>query len=791
MRGRGHIPRSIRKWLRPLCLLMVSSILILTACVPSRKMKDGEFLLVKNKVEVNPKVPAADDIYNYIKQKENRSQWGTYIRIRIFNTFNKGKDNKAKAWFRRTLGSEPIFLDTSLTDQSVHQIKLYLDTKGHFNSGVQRKITYKKHKAKVTYLVSPAAPYFIRDIKYVISNPTMDAFVQSAKPRSLLKSGDQYDAEVFADERERITEDLHNLGFYYFNSNYIHFRIDTTGKDHQMDVEVDISDPYLPVPGFPDSLVRGEHKRYYNHNTYIMMDVGPAGTDSLKSDTLKVTVPARKKKDPPKTYYFVYHDQLKIKPKTITQQIFVDSGDFYRYKDVEKTHKQLYELRVFKYVNILYDDLQVQTGPEQLDCKIFLSRLPVQAFMAETQITNRGGNLGTSAGIVYSNRNLFHGADIFQWKLNGAFEIEKLSFNTSKEDRAIQGIPFFNTIEAGTEFNIRVPKFLLPVRQERFSKNFRPKTNISAGFNYQQRADFTRYITHASMGYEWKESSAKTHYLTPLDLNAVIINPDSAFSVLIENMPDKIMQNTYKDHIITSLKYSFVYNTQVVGQNHDFMYFRGNIELAGVLFWLFNEARGKSSAWSLFNIPYSQFARVDLDYRYYKYFHKGGSLASRIYSGIGLPLTSKNSLPFEKHFYLGGSNSMRGWRLRTLGPGSYDEGDTVRIDNIGDIGLEMNLEYRFPIYKYLKGALFVDAGNVWLRKENPLYPNGNFEFNRFYKEIAFDAGAGIRLDFDFLLVRLDGAIPLKEPRMPEGQRWIFQNDRKFKIYGNLGIGYPF
>jgi outer membrane protein assembly factor BamA len=229
----------------------------------------------------------------------------------------------------------------------------------------------------------------------------------------------------------------------------------------------------------------------------------------------------------------------------------------------------------------------------------------------------------------------------------------------------------------------------------------------------------------------------------------------------------------------------------VVGQNQDFMYFRGNIELAGFLFWLLNEARGRSGTWSLFDIPYSQFARFDVDYRYYTYFKKGTSLAMRVNAGIGLPLTNKNSLPFEKYFYLGGSNSMRGWRLRTLGPGSYDEGDTVRTDNIGDIGLELNLEYRFPIYKYLKGALFVDAGNVWLRKENPLYPGGNFEFNRFYKEIAVDAGAGIRIDFDFLLIRLDGAIPLKEPRMPEGQRWIFENDRKFKIYGNLGIGYPF
>jgi outer membrane protein assembly factor BamA len=775
--------------------LILLTLLMIGACNPARKLADGNYLLVKNKLSLKNKYADAGEVSSFIKQEKIRKQLGTYLGLRIYNLFNKGKDNKSKAWIRNTLGTDPVILDTSLVDQSVRQISLYLDSKGYFNSKVERTIDYnykkKKNHAMVHYKVVEAPPYFIRNISYTISDPTLSAFIHSDKPRTLIKSGAQYDADVLIAERQRMTDDLHNLGYYYFDANFIHYKIDSSLGTHQLDIKIEVADPMVASADRPDSLVKTSHKRYYIKDTYIMVDPEVTANSNTKYDTLKVVVPHRKKNNPPRSYFFVYKDKLKIKPKTITQQIFIDSGDFYRYRDVEKTHKQLYELRVFRSVNIMFEDQNAASGPGLLNCKINISRLPIQAFAAETQITNRGGNLGTSASLVYANRNLFRGAELLQFKLNGAFEIEKLSLSTSKEERAIEGIPFFNTIELGTEANLRIPKFILPVRQEKFSKNFRPKTNISLGFNYQQRADFTRYISKASFGYEWKESNAKTHYLIPLELNSVIINPDSTFSQLIEAMPDKIMQNTYKDHIISSIKYSYIYNTQEVGRNNNFMYFRGNFEVAGFLFWLYNSLRGKHGAYSLFDIPYSQFVRVDLDYRYYAYFKGNNSIATRAAIGMGAPLTSKNVLPFEKYFYLGGSNSMRGWRLRTLGPGSYDESDTVRVDNIGDIGLEMNFEYRFPIYKYFKGGFFIDAGNVWLRSQNDLYPGGEFSFKRFYKEIAFDAGLGLRLDFGFFLVRLDGAIPLKDPRMPEGERWVFQNDRKIKILGNLGIGYPF
>jgi outer membrane protein assembly factor BamA len=772
---------------------LLISILLINGCKPTRHIPEGKYFLTKNTIHFEHKYLESGDVSNFIKQKPNKKQWGLWLRVRIYKMFDKGKDNKSKKWMRNTLGSEPVYLDTALTDQTVRQLRLYMNSKGFFNSDVKREIWYnKKHKfARVTYNIRETRPYYLRNVTYTITDPTMDAFVASDLSKGLLKKGDRYDADNLSKERERIASDLNNCGYYYFSPDFIRFTIDSALNSRQLDINVEISDPVKNAVGGSDSLISLAHRRYYINNLYIHTDYQTRNVDTIPADTMKVKVHSRHKGRPDKVYYFIYHGKLRIKPKTITQQIFIDSGDFFRYDDLEKSHKQLLDLKIYRFANILMDDISDTIGPGRLNMNVYLSRLPVQALSLETQITNKDGNLGTSLGVVYENRNLFHGAEILQFKVNGAVEIDKLSFSKSKQDRVLEKLPFFNTIEAGTELTLKIPKFLIPVHQEKFSKNFRPKTNISLGFNYYQRPSYTRYLAKGSFGYEWKESAAKTHLLNPLEINTVIIYPDSSFKAIIDAFPDKITQNSYRDHIISSIKYSYIYNTQQLGQNKDFMYFRGNIELAGFFFWTINAIRGAQGSYLLFKIPYSQFARFDADYRYYKYFTETTSLATRVYFGMGMPLSSDNSLPFEKYFYLGGSNSMRGWRIRTLGPGSYNEPDSVKTDNLGEIGLELNAELRFPIYKYFRGAIFADAGNVWMRKKNPAYPNGEFRFDTFYSDIALDAGFGLRIDFGYFLVRLDLAAPVRDPKYEKGHRWIGKGNYDLKILGNFGIGYPF
>lgn len=764
--------------------------LLIAGCKPTRKLTEGQYLLIRNQVELKNETIEKSEISSFIKQHPNRKQLGLYLRVRLYRLFAKGKENKFKSWVKKTLGEEPVLLDTSLTDQSVKQIRMYLNTKGYFKSEVNRDIRLnpKNKTAVVTYRIRESAPYFVRKIDYRIQDETLRSFVMSGQGKSLIRSGDQYNEDNLSLERDRISLDLNNAGYYYFSPDFIRYRIDTALNNHQLDITIEITDPVQTGENGTDTLMVLSHKRYLIRNIYIHTDYDALRSDTVHTDTTRIVIPNRRKDRPPKTYYFISHGPLKIKPKTLTQQIFVDSGDFYNFNDLDRSHKQLLDLRIYRYANLLMDDVSLTSDTGLLNLNIYLSRLPIQALSLESQVTNKGGYLGTALGVVYENRNLVKGAEILSFKMNGAVEID---FKTTAEERAARKIPFFNTIEAGTELTMKIPKFLLPVRQEKFSKTFRPKTNASIGFNYQQRSLYTRYTSRASFGYEWRESAAKTHLLIPIDFNSVVIYPDSTFKALIESFPDKITQNTYKDHIITAIKYSFIYNTQQIGKKEDFMYFRGNLELAGIVFWAYNRIVGKEGSFLLFGVPYSQFLRLDADYRYYKYFRGENSLATRVSAGFGMPLTKNNALPFEKYFYLGGANSMRGWRLRTLGPGSYVEPDSLKADNIGEIVLELNAEYRFPVYKYFKGAAFVDAGNIWLRQKNDLYPGAEFRLDRFYKEIAIAGGLGLRIDFDYFLVRMDWGVPIKNPGRPEGDRWIFQAGNPLKVYWNLGIGYPF
>jgi len=269
------------------------------------------------------------------------------------------------------------------------------------------------------------------------------------------------------------------------------------------------------------------------------------------------------------------------------------------------------------------------------------------------------------------------------------------------------------------------------------------------------------------------------------------ISPDSAFKAQIDALSNTTLQNAYRDHITTALTYSFIYNTQKINKFEDFIYLRTNVELAGFIFWAASHISKNQGSYTLLGIPYSQYFRLDADFRYYQVFNEYNRIIYRASAGFGAPLDKENVLPFEKSFFLGGANSMRGWRLKSLGPGAYKQPDSISIEKIGDISLELNVEYRFPIYKILRGAIFTDAGNIWLRKPSNQMPLAAFKLNTFMSELAVDAGLGLRADFGYFVIRLDGAVVLKDPSMPAHSRWIGQNSNKFKVIGNIGIGYPF
>jgi outer membrane protein assembly factor BamA len=764
------------------------------SCNPARKLASGEYLLVKNTLSVDKNKPSPDEFTGFIKQVPNHKTFGLYFNLRVYNMAKPGKrDSKFKRWLRNTIGEAPVILDTTLHDNSVKMMRQYLDNHGYFNSQVSREFEYKpkRKKVKVHYSIHAAEPYFIRAINYNIPDPEIYKIVSGGLSASKIKINVIYNTDDIDAERERLTRALLNEGYFYFSKEYISFEVDSALNSHKLDLTVTIANPVVRLADFPDSLAPGKHAQYLVNRVYVNTNYSVRSNETVPADTVCVIVPHRRKDRPPKVYYFIYQGKLKIRPKSVTQSVYIDAGWNYAVNDVERTFRQLSGIKMFRYVNILFNEVP-DTTRKLIDCSILLTRAPLQAFSVDVVTTNTGGELGLSTGLIYENKNLLRGAEVFKIRVNGAVEIQKLNFS-SETDPALKKLPFFNTIEYGIETGIAFNRFLIPIPQERFSKSFRPRTSINTGYNYQKRPDYTRYVVKGSFAYEWNESDYKSHIFTPFEVNMVKIFPDSAFSAKIEALQDRILKNSYKDHLITALKYSYIYNTQQLNKVADFIYFRTDAEIAGLLFWAYSNAKGEPGSYSINDIPYSQYARLYSDFRFYHMFDAKNTLVCRAAAGIGFPLNKFNTLPFEKSFYMGGANSMRGWRLKTLGPGAYKSVDStfLQFDRTGDIGIEANVEYRFPIYKILNGAIFIDAGNIWLRKKSENFENAEFNLQKFLGQVALDGGLGARLNFGFFVVRLDGAVVLKDPAMPEKQRWIWENSNRFLVIGNLGIGYPF
>ncbi len=766
--------------------------MIFAACNPSRHLEDGQYLLVKNDVTLqdNQDIPSYE-IESFIKQNPNKKLLGL-IPLKTSSYFfsQGGKKNWLRKYVEKTFAEEPVILDTILSYQTSEQISLYLNTKGFFYAEVNHTNDFRKKKARVTYHVLFNKPYRIRNYSVVAHDNQIKYLTDQLERKDPIEKGDIYDVEALEDERSAIAKYLRNNGYYFFSKEYINFLVDSNLSSRQMNIQCIIDNP---VHDKTDSLQISGHKRYRIRQIHIYPDFNPLLTGNGPYTDTIIRVQHYREKDRKDNYYFHYSKNLTFKPKTITQSIFISHLDFFNLDDLQKTYDRLSDLRNYKYINISFEEAESNSTDTSihrayfLDCFIKLTPSPRQSFSIETEGTNSAGNFGVAGNFVYQNKNLLKGAEIFRLKLKGALEMQQV---VGKRDEG----SLFNTFESGIESSLNIPKFLIPIRQERFPKYFKPKTNINLGFYYQQRPDYSRYITDISFGYEWKENPRKKHLLYPLSLNSVSVFLDSAFMQTLESY-SKTLQNQYTDHIISALKYSFIFSNQEIYKNKDFTYFRANFESAGNLLALSqkagNASKNADKQYLVFNIPFSQYIKIDADYRYYNIVRSESSLVFRTLIGLGLPYGNSDVMPYEKSFYAGGSNDIRAWRLRSLGPGSFIDTSGSDFDKTGDIKFELNLENRFPIYKLLHGALFLDAGNIWLINKSDEFPGGEFRFNTFLNEIALGGGFGLRVDFDFFIIRFDFALPLRDPRIQEKNKWLIDELQFRKFFLNFGIGYPF
>lgn len=811
-------------------LLAAVFFLLCVACSPSRKLNEGEFLLDKNFIIDKDTKIDKSEIENYIKQKPNkrilvlfrfhlwlynlaneekikrkRIQYNKKIERKNTKRLAKGKkakrsDKQLIGEWLLDIGEAPVKLDTLLTEKSTKQIKLFLNNKGFFISSVTDSIHYKRgKKATVFYKIKAAEPYTINHLNYKIHDDLLKYFVDSDTANTLLKKGSNYDVDMLQNERDRVTDALNNNGYYLFTRDFIYYEIDTNLGNKKVNVTMGIKNFVKRVNNFSDSTVEASHQRFHINEIYIQPDFVSKKSDQQKKDTLVID-----------NYTILHTSKLKYKTRVLLNAIFVRKGELYQLKNVEDSYKKLSELKAFKTINIFF----VQKDEKTLDCFIQLSPVLKQSFTVETEGTNRSGNLGISGSFVFQNRNLFKGAEVFELQLKGGIEAQRTySDNTNNITTPIQQ---FNTIELGPELNIYIPRFLVPFKIKS-SKQSNPKTIFTSSYNFQQRPDYTRYILNFSYGYTWKTSNRIRHTFNPVDINFVKVELDEKFEAYLrDKVQNAFIINSFSNHLTPSTRYTFIFNDQDVKKQINFSYFKINAESSGnILRGFYNLVNSISdedvfikdslNRYTIQDIAYSQYLRFDIDYRYYYSSSEINKVVFRIAAGLGRPLTNFKVLPFERSFFSGGANGIRAWQARTLGPGSYSD-STSFLWNFGDGQLEGNIEYRLKLFKIINGALFIDAGNIWLRHPDAKRPGGEFKLNRFYKEIAIGSGIGIRADFNFFIIRFDVGLKLRDPQFLENERWVIQHafDKTWKdqyyeshkkaynfLAFNIGIGYPF
>ncbi len=706
----------------------------------------------------------------------------------------------------RSAGEAPVIIDSLKMDKSVKQMSLYLIKKGYFNNVVTAEVEFLdsisekrrfKKKAKIRYKVSPGLPYKIVAYNRQINDKSINEVLKSLRPDSLIKVGNNFDTDVLEAERKRITKHLWESGFYYFNQEFIFYKVDSTLGNRKVSLTLGIQN-FKVKDVVRDTLMDKPHKAFRIGVVEIFADEQPKEVN--RDDYAVVTENG---------IDVFYKYKLKIKASLLANSVLFKKGELYKKTLEESTYRKFMALGTYRSVTMRYDSLN-----GQLNVKIFLEPSQAQTFNVAADGTQTNGLFGIEGSMTYTHSNVFGGAEKLQISISGGLEMQRLIFESDSSSGSIGADVssvneignIFNTLEFGPKLSLTIPRmlFIQPIVEKIVGRRLSsPKTDFSASLNFQNRPDFKRSIEEFSFGWIYHEKPAVTIRFNPFTISAISIQKSDRFQEIIEELNDRLLAASYQDHIIAGGKLSFIYNGQNDKKVKNTFYFQSSLETGGNVLRGIFDAIDKpfdneiTESYNLFNIRFAQFAKISGDVRYYLPISRSSKIVYRLAGGVGIPLSNlSEALPFEKSFFSGGANGIRAWKARTLGPGSYQDPD-LRYDKIGDVQLEGNVEIRFPLISWVEGALFLDAGNIWLLNEDSLRVGGKFDKSEFISEIAFGAGLGLRFDLDFFVIRLDFAAPIKNPSLIKGQRWIWDEqwgeERKpyYRPQFNLGIGYPF
>jgi hypothetical protein len=778
--------------MRAKSLFYVLISLLFFSCNTLKYVPEDRQLLTGTSIELKDEKLPKKELKNYLRQQPNSRFWGLFrINLGLYNI--SGQDTSK--WINRSLrkiGEAPVIYEELLTQRSAMALERYLFSKGYFDSEVETRTMSKGRKIKTIYSIRPNQAYRINS--YTAEVDPRDPFhmlIYDALPQSAVQIGDKFDTNLLDEERSRLVSWARNYGYFAVNKDHFSFEADSSLNKNLVDLRLIIK-PYLQRSREGVSQYV-PHKQYRIHRVYFMLDVpssvylrnlGVQGTSNFfmaLSDYDSI---------PYENYAVVYRDKPFIKPKVLVDNCMINPGDYYDARAVNRTYARFNSMQNMKYVNIRFEEITAQDsssgGEAQLDCYVVLTPGKNNIISMDVEGTNTAGDLGVAGTLTYSHLNLLRGGETFSTSLRGAYEALSSSFQN-------------DYTEFGGEIGLQFPDFKIPFLSSDFRKRVDANTNFKISYDNLSRPEFLRTVASSAVEYVWRNQRLRQN-LSLLDLAYVYMpRVDSVFKAtyLTDN---SYLKYSYEDHFILRTQYGILYSSVPFGvSNRTFFTIRANIESAGnvlrLAYSLLEAEKGENQAYTIGKIPFSQYLKGEFEYARSVVLNSRNRFAYRAGLGVAYPYGNSKVLPFEKRYFSGGANSVRGWSVRTLGPGTYKNSlNTIDFMNqSGDLKLDINAELRSKLFWVLEGGLFVDVGNIWTLRNYDNQPGGRFQFDEFYKQLACSAGLGLRFDFNFFLVRVDAGIKVFDPSgLTVDDRWRIKHiDRWDDFALHLAIGYPF
>jgi len=707
---------------------------------------------------------------NAIRPEPNKKIVGLRPKLWMYMKAGENPQGKLKKWFKKN-GEAPVLISSIKPAVTAATIDARLFNIGILNSYTEFKIIEKQHTSDVIYTSHIQVPYTLKEVIYSIPDDSLSRIILTEKKKSLIKAGDDYNLEKLKSERIRLDALLKDNGYFYFNPDFLLFKADTSVKNHDVTLRLTLK----------DSIPEKALTVYRINKVFIDQDFSLDEDEAKPKDTLWYQG----------NYFLGKEAEMKIKPIVISRSVYLQKNEIYSRKNHNITLNRLMTMGNFKFVRMNFSDSDT-TVAGFLDVTILMTPMPEHTFRAELEIVSKSNNYtGPRLNTSFMNRNTFKGAELLNLSLAASFEAQ-----LSGANRNLYSFSVYPHVE------LYFPRLILPFKINTNSL-YIPKTRLSLSYIFSKRVGyFDMQTLQLIYGYKWKQDIRIEHELDPVNISFTkLSNQTTALSELLATNP--FLKKSYEEQFIAGGTYIYTYNEQVLPLKKIQYFFQLTTEAAGNVFSLVKKIAGeKISAGnpsSVIGSVYSQYALLSIDARGYYNFRDNNKLAMRLYAGIAKPYGNSSVLPYTRQFFSGGPNSIRAFSINSVGPGTYNQNnESIGFLQLGgDVKLELNSEYRFGIYRFIKGAIFADAGNVWLLKSNPSL-GSPFSFSRFVNEIAVGAGVGLRMDVSFFILRFDLAAPLRKPWLEQNNKWVINEInpgnsvwRKENLILNVAIGYPF